>query len=67
MNTDESPSPGSLSMCCQCYAVSEFGKDLKLREMSKDELMALDTRTISILVRMATEIAAYKQAKATRN
>lgn len=37
MTTNEVPDPGSLSVCIGCGALSMFGDDMKLRELTREE------------------------------
>jgi hypothetical protein len=65
-NTDSAPTPGALSMCAYCAAVTIFGDDLRLRPLKPAEVAKIESEpeTMALLMRAST---AFHFLKASKN
>lgn len=61
IDTDDSPTPGSVSVCHYCGTLLEFSPKLKLCRMKDDTLLDLDDSTRIMLLRVQRGILAYRR------
>lgn len=62
---DHSAEPGALNVCFDCGGISEFGKDLQLRELSPDDFLALPDDVRISLASISRDVIRYQSEESS--